>query len=158
MGYEFVACDAGDTQLSEDRVFYLNCSAMGILEAVLDTLGVLDRQMQRPEMTPLVYIDDAAPDCEELKEQFYLARSVRSKNPGQVPAFKLESDDGWHVTADECAVIAEALPRCNFIRGFGPVRDSSGALMGEEDAVMEMLQDVADYCARCAARQGFVVY
>ena len=152
MGYEFVACDACDTGLD------LNCSAMAELEEVLDTLGVLDRQMQRPEMTPRLYISDAVPESEESKA-YYLTRGVRSTNPGQVPWFKFAgNDDGWHVTANECAVIAEALPRCDFIRGFGPVRDSSGALMGEEDAVMEMLQDVADYCARCAARQGFVVY
>ena len=59
MGYEFVACDASDTGLD------LNCSAMAELEEVLDTLGVLDRQMQRPEMTPLLYICDAVPESEE---------------------------------------------------------------------------------------------
>ena len=140
MGYEFVACDASDTGLD------LNCSAMAELEEVLDTLGVLDRQMQRPEMTPRLYISDAVPESEESKA-YYLTRGVRSTNPGQVPWFKFAgNDDGWHVTADECAVLAEALRRSG--------RCSSPPATSWENG----LQVVADFCARCATREGFLVF
>ena len=150
---------------------------MAVVREVLDVLGVLDRETQPPEMPPLeASFFEAAREGralrkEELEAQHCEARGVRSTNPGQVPAFKFETNVGWHVTAGECAVLAEALWSCDALTLTQAIARASedptlrlvaglypGALQFPgEDRATEMLQAFADYCARCIAWQGFFV-
>jgi hypothetical protein len=178
MGYDLYGVGNGNTGFDKDY-FYLNMWSMSVVVELLTRLGVLDRDMPTPPsplevwLAPPADMAESDPRGVEFRRRYRAATGLQSKRPGKVPAFKLNSNDQWHVTPGECAVLAEALRRCDgatlaagsasaprtplvkFAALFPDARFGSQDKSTPEWA--ETVRAFAAFCERSAATGGFIV-
>ena len=84
---------------------------------------------------------------EQAKVLDFKTNSTMSPNPGQVPAFKFCSNDGWHITPKECLAIALGLS--NLFKN-----PDSG--ISQED--LAWAAPFVLYCLAAANHRGFYVH
>lgn len=93
----------------------------------------------RDRMRDAHLLDDATPKSPRPAGDDAALQAWRrqtSPNPRQIPAWKFESNDGWLVTPEECALLAESL-------------DSSDG---------PSTRYFVEYCAACINKGGFHVW
>ena len=137
----------------------LSIGQMAFVRQVLDAAGVLDHEVEMPEIKA---------DWNE----------ARSPHPRRIPAFKLQSNDWWFVEPEECHVLADALEndgahklgwvaateRANaelepWTAVFQRAYPGSVALAPtiERDQCAAVLADFAAFCRKCEHEDGFIV-
>ena len=152
--------------------------AMALSLQVMQDAGVIDNEQSvpsLPEWPPAGFDPQRAKNLERYLEEPDVLRSrllppeiplfdayVRAEecaqsNPGKVPAFKFQSNDGWFVTPDECRAIDNALRRA-IEKNVEAVFDLLTADGSDRESAIECLRSWAEYNRLAANCGGYRVF
>ena len=158
------------------EIYQVNNFGLDTIYRALSTAQVLDERSEPPNfdatlpdwlspervdeiMDALDFGDDPDPPVTEeeqtaIREAQVAQQSlleVTSPHPGQIPAFKFGSNDGWVITADECVIISTALKRV-----LGERELFNNACPTDESRTL--LIQFGQYVQAAGATGGFVVH
>ena len=150
MGYDMTNSSKDESK----NYFRSNIWGMGQLRAAMKMAGVLDFEAEAPKNP--AYNEDRNEEEDEDNFVSSMILDYRSENPALVPIQKFCSNDGWHVTPDECKLIADGLSKLLINNTSIKFIDRWDGL--EKDVNREHVQDFADYCKFSADHDGFRVY
>lgn len=101
------------------------------------------------------------PTADELEafRQYHAALEIylqtRSPLDGKVPAYKFGSNSNWHVVPEECALIADAMDK--LLEDLPENLAEEMEWDGDEDALVEWLEDWRDYNRVAVSHGGYRV-
>jgi hypothetical protein len=138
--------------------FKLVADEITVLVRWLARADLLDRNFTKsPALDRLNEIFGAPqPDPHGARRAFLAALSERAGHHGQVLLKKLVIPDGWHVTAEECSILAEVSSLLTVERGIAD-RDVPAEARRERRRQMALMGRFVRFCGKLAVKDGFVV-
>lgn len=184
MGFDFLFVDARHGVELAGEHFHVNVAGMAFLRRIMRACALFDEATPAPEEAPFppagltferaldvdafveagripavpVSSEELAIHANWAAEELGIA-GYRSPEPDKVPASKFARNDNWHVTVQECALIADRLSRAllEWAQGTGPLAEAVESVPLLEPDLAPLVEEWVRFNREALAHGGYRV-